>query len=98
MISKAVSKVSRLDLLVNNAGSPGVKVSIPAARLDLMTEELWPFLFQVIDECVPMQQGCSASLERIKRSDRKRGIDRWFRLSQQHNRVRCSESRSDKPY
>lgn len=48
MISKAVSELGRLDLLVNNAGSPGVKEPIPAARLDLMTEELWSFLFQVI--------------------------------------------------
>ncbi|MFB6453364.1 SDR family NAD(P)-dependent oxidoreductase [Bradyrhizobium tunisiense] len=48
MISSAVSELGRLDLLVNNAGSPGVKEPIPPARLDLVTEELWSFLLQVI--------------------------------------------------
>lgn len=47
MISNALSALGRLDLLVNNAGAPGVKESIPPARLDLMTEELWNFLLQV---------------------------------------------------
>ncbi|MDA9535766.1 oxidoreductase [Bradyrhizobium sp. CCBAU 21362] len=47
MISNAVSEFGGLDLLVNNAGAPGVKEPIPATRLDLVTEELWDTLLQV---------------------------------------------------
>ncbi|MDF0498866.1 SDR family NAD(P)-dependent oxidoreductase [Bradyrhizobium yuanmingense] len=47
MISNAVSTLGRLDLLVNNAGTPGVQEVIPPARLDLMTDELWNTLLQV---------------------------------------------------
>lgn len=47
MISNAISKLGRLDLLVNNAGVPGVKEPIPVEHLDLVTEELWTTLLQV---------------------------------------------------
>ncbi|MGY8638508.1 SDR family oxidoreductase [Bradyrhizobium sp. 14AA] len=47
MISNALSALGRLDLLVNNAGAPGVREPIPPARLDLVTEELWDTLLQV---------------------------------------------------
>ncbi|MGE8944077.1 SDR family NAD(P)-dependent oxidoreductase [Leptospira interrogans] len=47
MITDAVGSLGRLDLLVNNAGAPGVQDVIPASRLDLMTEDLWSFLLQV---------------------------------------------------
>lgn len=47
MIADAIAGLGRLDLLVNNAGAPGVQDAIPAPRLDLMTEDLWSFLLQV---------------------------------------------------
>lgn len=47
MISNALSALGKLDLLVNNAGTPAVQQTIPPERLDLMTEELWNVLLQV---------------------------------------------------
>ncbi|MGY3238283.1 3-oxoacyl-[acyl-carrier protein] reductase [Bradyrhizobium sp. USDA 4472] len=47
MVSNALTALERIDLLVNNAGAPGVRESIPPARLDLMTEELWKLLLEV---------------------------------------------------
>jgi 3-oxoacyl-[acyl-carrier protein] reductase len=41
MVRQAVDKLGRLDLLVNNAGTPGGRNMIPSAKLDLITEELW---------------------------------------------------------
>jgi 3-oxoacyl-[acyl-carrier protein] reductase len=36
----------RLDLLVNNAGTPGVREVVDPERLDLITEELWETVLQ----------------------------------------------------
>ncbi len=47
MVESAVQRLGRLDLLVNNAGTPGVTQVVPPARLDLITEELWETLLQV---------------------------------------------------
>jgi len=41
MVEQAVAALGRLDLLVNNAGTPGVRATVDMARLDLVTEELW---------------------------------------------------------
>ena len=41
MVEDAVRALGRLDLLVNNAGTPGVKKTIAPAQLDKITEELW---------------------------------------------------------
>jgi len=41
MVERALATLGRLDLLVNSAGTPGVRQPIPSARLDLITEELW---------------------------------------------------------
>ncbi|HVV94896.1 MAG TPA: SDR family oxidoreductase [Hyphomicrobiales bacterium] len=41
MVETAVAALGGLDLLVNNAGTPGVKATVPIQRLDLVTDELW---------------------------------------------------------
>jgi 3-oxoacyl-[acyl-carrier protein] reductase len=41
MVRDAIDRLGRLDLLVNNAGTPGVRATVDMSRLDLVTEELW---------------------------------------------------------
>lgn len=41
MVEAAIASLGGLDLLVNNAGTPGVKATLPIDRLDLVTDELW---------------------------------------------------------
>jgi 3-oxoacyl-[acyl-carrier protein] reductase len=41
MVTDAIEHLGRLDLLVNNAGTPGTRTRIDPAQLDLITEELW---------------------------------------------------------
>jgi NAD(P)-dependent dehydrogenase (short-subunit alcohol dehydrogenase family) len=41
MVRTAIEQLGRLDLLVNNAGVPGVTRPIPIADLDSVTEDLW---------------------------------------------------------
>ena len=47
MVEGAVADLGRLDYLVNNAGTPGGRHSIPPKDLDRVTEELWDTLLQV---------------------------------------------------
>jgi 3-oxoacyl-[acyl-carrier protein] reductase len=47
MVTGAIDRLGRLDLLANNAGTPGVKATIDMARLDLVTEELWSSILGV---------------------------------------------------
>ncbi len=46
MVTSAVDALGRLDLLVNNAGTPGVRAVIPPAALDVVTEDLWETILQ----------------------------------------------------
>jgi 3-oxoacyl-[acyl-carrier protein] reductase len=46
MVEQAVSDLGRLDLLVNNAGTPGTRHRITPPQLDLITEELWSLLLE----------------------------------------------------
>jgi len=47
MVQQAVADLGRLDLLVNNAGTPGTRHRITPPELDLITEDLWSLLLQV---------------------------------------------------
>lgn len=47
MVKKAIADLGHLDLLVNNAGTPGVKTPIPITDLDSINEELWANLLNV---------------------------------------------------
>ena len=46
MVEKAVAELGRLDLLVNNAGTPGTRHRISPPDLDLITEDLWSILLE----------------------------------------------------
>jgi 3-oxoacyl-[acyl-carrier protein] reductase len=46
MVLKAVDELGRLDLLFNNAGTPGTRRRITPPELDLITEDLWSLLLQ----------------------------------------------------
>src|SRR5262249_22204002 len=41
MVREAIKKLGRLDLLFNNAGTPGVTRTVPIAEIDRVTDELW---------------------------------------------------------
>jgi 3-oxoacyl-[acyl-carrier protein] reductase len=47
MVLMAVAALGRLDLLVNNAGTPGTSRRIAPAELDMVTEDLWDLLLNV---------------------------------------------------
>jgi 3-oxoacyl-[acyl-carrier protein] reductase len=47
MVLKAVADLGRLDLLVNNAGTPGTSRTITPPELELITEDLWNLLLNV---------------------------------------------------
>jgi 3-oxoacyl-[acyl-carrier protein] reductase len=47
MVGKAVAELGRLDLLVNNAGTPGTRRKINPPELEAITEELWQTLLSV---------------------------------------------------
>jgi 3-oxoacyl-[acyl-carrier protein] reductase len=44
MVGEAIQKLGRLDVLVNNAGTPGSLQPIEFADLDAMTEEFWQLI------------------------------------------------------
>jgi 3-oxoacyl-[acyl-carrier protein] reductase len=44
LVSRAIGSLGRLDLLVNNAGTPATRKSIAPDQLDLVTEDLWRVL------------------------------------------------------
>lgn len=46
MVLKAVDDLGRLDLLFNNAGTPGTRRRINPPELDMITEELWSLLLE----------------------------------------------------
>lgn len=46
MVETAVADLGRLDLLVNNAGTPGTRHRITPPELDLITEALWSVLLE----------------------------------------------------
>ena len=46
MVLKAIDDLGRLDLLFNNAGTPGTRRRITPPELELITEDLWSQLLQ----------------------------------------------------
>ena len=48
MVAAAIASLDgRLDILINNAGTPGVREPVEWPRLDLITEELWQRVISV---------------------------------------------------
>lgn len=47
MVLKAIADLGHLDLLINNAGTPGRTTPIPISDLDQVTEDLWANLLNV---------------------------------------------------
>lgn len=47
MVLKAIEELGHLDLLINNAGTPGRSTPVPISDLDQITEELWANLLNV---------------------------------------------------
>ncbi len=47
MVAAAIGRLGRLDLLINNAGTPGARAVIEPHDLDRMTEEFWSLLLSV---------------------------------------------------
>jgi 3-oxoacyl-[acyl-carrier protein] reductase len=47
MVLKAIDELGHLDLLINNAGTPGRSTPVPISDLDQITEELWANLLNV---------------------------------------------------
>jgi 3-oxoacyl-[acyl-carrier protein] reductase len=41
MVETAIAALGGLDLLVNNAGTPATRTSIPIQRLDMVTDDMW---------------------------------------------------------
>jgi 3-oxoacyl-[acyl-carrier protein] reductase len=46
VVNDALDRLGRLDLLVNNAGTPGTRTRIDPPQLDLITEDLWSTVLQ----------------------------------------------------
>lgn len=44
MVEKAIAALGKLDILINNAATPGAREPIPFENLDAMTEEFWQLI------------------------------------------------------
>jgi 3-oxoacyl-[acyl-carrier protein] reductase len=66
MVGRAIEALGRLDLLVNNAGTPGTAEPIPPEHLDAMTEEFWQLILST-NLLGPFRCTCAAA-EALKAS------------------------------
>ena len=63
MVLKAIEDLGHLDLLINNAGTPGRNTPVPISDLDQITEQLWADILNVntLWACSGALCGCAGS-------------------------------------
>ena len=100
MVAAALDALgNRLDLLVNNAGTPGTRKTIAPARLDLITEELWREVIETnLLGTFPLLEGCRARAAPDTRCDRLGGFDRRHQPARQLARLRGYEGGRGQPH
>jgi 3-oxoacyl-[acyl-carrier protein] reductase len=66
MVVKAVDDLGRLDLLFNNAGTPGTRRRIAPPEMELITEDLWSLLLET--NLLGVFRGAKAAAPALKAS------------------------------
>ena len=85
MVLEAVNALNGLDLLVNNAGTPGVRAPVPITELEPITEELWATLLNVNLMSVFRCSKAAAQALKQQRCHRQYRVDRRLRLGREHH-------------
>ena len=80
MVETAIGELGGLDLLVNNAGTPATRTTVPAARLDLVTDDMWDQILSTnlvgVFRC---SKAAAPALKQARGVDRQHGLDRGAR-------------------
>ena len=98
MVLQAMDDLGRLDLLFNNAGTPGTRRRITPPELDLITEELWSQLLETnLLGRVSLFQGGGAGAEGGAWGDCEHRLDRRARTCGFQPGVQRNQGRRGQP-